>query len=159
MWGLQEANLLDNRNPEVWAFLSLLCSKLGPSRAEEADASLQQAIRLGLSNPSLLRELGTAYMALDRLAHAEDLVRRAAAVEAAANTVTGKAAAFTRKLLADVLAGQNQVSEDRAYIPLLVVPLLLLLYHYVVDVVPTPSNTCTPSPSPYYTLPLRPRRR
>lgn len=107
---LQEANLLDNRNPEVWAFLSLLCNKLGPARAEEADASLRQALRLGLSNASLLRELATAYVALDRLAFAEDLVRRAASAEVAVSQ-TGKASAFTRKLLADVLAGQNQAAE------------------------------------------------
>lgn len=32
---LKEANLLDNRNPEIWAYLSLNCLLLGYTRLEE----------------------------------------------------------------------------------------------------------------------------
>ena len=98
---LVEANLLDYRNPEVWAYLSLLCLTSGPFRVEEADKCLFQALRLGLSNSALLRELATANMAVDKLQTAEDLVRRAIRHE-------NKGNAHTRQLLANILASQNQ---------------------------------------------------
>ena len=72
---LVEANLLDYRNPEVWAYLSLLCLTSGPFRMEESTKCLFQALRLGLNSSSLLRELATANMAADKLQTAEDLVR------------------------------------------------------------------------------------
>jgi Flp pilus assembly protein TadD len=98
---LIEANLLDYRNPEVWAYLSLLCLTSGPFRTEESDRCLFQALRLGLSSSTLLRELATANMAADKLQTAEDLVRRAIRCENRQNP-------RTRKLLADILASQNQ---------------------------------------------------
>lgn len=106
---LQEANLLDNRDPEIWAYLSLLCLSCGPHRLEEASKSLAQAIRMGLDNPALLRELAMAYIAVDKLQIAEDLIRRTIAVESAL-TESGRANPHTRKLLADILAGQNQAA-------------------------------------------------
>ena len=74
---LYEANLLDNRSPEVWGYLCLLCLTCGAHREKEAELSLVQALRLGLDSNSLLRELAVAYMAADKLQVAEDLVRRA----------------------------------------------------------------------------------
>lgn len=119
---LVEANMLDNRNADVWAYLSLVCVSSGPHRLFEAEKSLQQSLRLGQSNSSLLRELATSFMSVDKLQTAEDLIRRALAVEApideasaaaaAAAAGSGKRAnAHTRKLLADVLAGQNQAAK------------------------------------------------
>lgn len=98
---LVEANLLDYRNPEVWAYLSLLCLTSGPFRMEESTKCLFQALRLGLNSSSLLRELATANMAADKLQTAEDLVRRAIRSENRQNP-------RTRRLLADILASQNQ---------------------------------------------------
>eukprot|EP01038_Epipyxis_sp_PR26KG_P005335 gene5335-7404_t len=100
---LIEANILDNRNAEVWANISLMCLTCGSYRFEEAEASLYQALRLGLNNSLLLRELATMYMSLDKLQIAEDLIRRAIA-----NEKKQIVNPHTRKLLADILAGQNQ---------------------------------------------------
>lgn len=45
-----EANLLSNTNAEVWTYLTLVCLLGGPHRAEEAERSLFQALRLGKPN-------------------------------------------------------------------------------------------------------------
>lgn len=67
---------------------------------------LSISLQCGLKNPSLLRELATAYMALDKLSIAEDLIRRTMNIEAGQNE-SGKANPVTRKLFADILRGQN----------------------------------------------------
>ena len=106
---LIEANLLDNRNSDTWAYLSLLCLISGPHRTEEAEKTLFQSLRLGLSNPIILRELATSYMAVDKLQIAEDLIRRALSKENKDFFLNNKKQnPYTRKLLADVLASQNQ---------------------------------------------------
>ena len=114
---LVEANLLDNRNASVWAYLSLVCVSSGPHRLVEAERSLEQALRLGQDDAQVLRELATSFMSVDKLQIAEDLIRRALRKEGIDNA--GSAAAMggnskytsnarTRRLLADILAGQNQ---------------------------------------------------
>lgn len=111
---LLEANLEDNRNPEIWGYLCLLALAHGPHRLEEADAALVQCLRLGLSNTSLLRELATCYMAVDKLQTAEDLIRRAMSKENVDDFLFiggSKQNAYTRKLLADVMAGQSQAAQ------------------------------------------------
>ena len=83
----------------------------GSKRLAEAEACLYQALRLGLSTPTLLRELATSFMASDRLTVAEDLIRRAIAAEGTAvGASAGSRSAYHRKLLGDVLAGQQQAS-------------------------------------------------
>lgn len=120
---LQHANVLDNRNPDVWSYYCLLClsdrssnnpntdqtALKGPIRLEEANKCLNQAIRLKLSNGSLLRELSVAYISIDKLAIAEDLIRRAMSVEIHASS-NQRSHPATRKLFADILAGQNQAT-------------------------------------------------
>lgn len=111
---LVEANLLDNRNASVWAYLSLVCLASGPHRMVEAERALEQALRLGQEDTQVLRELATSFMSVDKLLIAEDLIRRAlrketlegAGAEAAGSKYTSNAR--TRRLLADILAGQNQ---------------------------------------------------
>lgn len=114
---LVEANLLDNRNASVWAYLCLVCLSSGPHRLVEAEKSLEQALRLGQDDAQVLRELATSFMSVDKLQIAEDLIRRAlrkesmdsagsAAAMGGANKYTSNAR--TRRLLADILAGQNQ---------------------------------------------------
>ena len=104
---LQEANLIDNRNPNVWAYLCVLCLYGGSQRMAEAEKSLQQALRLGLADASVLREMATAYIAVDKLQAAESLIRRALAID----IEMGKNNPHTRRLLGDVLAGQNQAAQ------------------------------------------------
>lgn len=104
---LIESNLLDNKNSEIWAYLSLLCLSIGPHRSHEAEKSMLQSIKLGLNSITLLRELATSFIAIDKLQIAEDLIRRAISLEI---SITGKANARTRKLLADLLSSQNQAA-------------------------------------------------
>jgi len=104
---LQESNLLDCRRAEVWAFLCLLCLGSGAHRLTEAEKSCEQALRLGLTDAAILRELATGYMAMDQLQRAEDLVRRAMASEVRDR---GAPNSYTRKLLADILATQNSAA-------------------------------------------------
>jgi len=106
---LIEATLLDSRNSEVWVYVSLLCLAHGSSRIDEATKCLEQALRHGSvdSKPPLLRELASAFIAVDKLQLAEDLIRRTLASELSKD---GKYHPSSRKLLADVLASQNQTS-------------------------------------------------
>jgi tetratricopeptide (TPR) repeat protein len=104
---LQEANLIDNRNPNVWAYLCVLCLHGGSQRMAEAEKSLAQALRLGLTNTAVLREMATSYIAVDKLQTAEDLIRRALAND----DLMGKSNPHTRRLLGDVLAGQNNAAQ------------------------------------------------
>jgi tetratricopeptide (TPR) repeat protein len=106
---LLEANLIDNRNAEVWAYLSMVCMITGPHRLEEAEKALFQALRLGLCTASLLRELAMTFMSADKLEIAEDLVRRAVVAESRGSS--GRSLQHNRKLLADILAGQNKAAS------------------------------------------------
>lgn len=54
---LGEANLLNNQNPEVWAYLSLVC--LRTERKLEAEQSYKYAINLNLTDDNLIQELNT----------------------------------------------------------------------------------------------------
>jgi tetratricopeptide (TPR) repeat protein len=111
---LTEATLLDSRNSEIWIFLSLMCLAYGSKRLDEAIKAFQQAARIGsdgYNNPILLRELATSFIAVDKLQIAEDLIRQAMACEVTSSTSdSGKPSAYTRKILADILAGQNQAA-------------------------------------------------
>lgn len=103
---LAEANCLDGSNPEVWGYLALLAlnSSASVTLREERDARrfVDQALRYNLSNPVLLRELSSGFVAIDRLEDAERLLRR---------SLVCQDSSLTRKTLADVLAAQN-CAED-----------------------------------------------
>jgi tetratricopeptide (TPR) repeat protein len=109
---LEEANMIDNRNAQVWGYLTILCMSGGDSRRlHEGNRCLQQVLRLGLTGPEapgLLREMAMSQIAVDRLNAAEDLLRRAISLETQMNP-SGKANPHTRKMLADVLMGQNSL--------------------------------------------------
>jgi len=107
---LQEANLIDHRNSSVWAYLCVLCLSTGGHRLEEADHCCYQSFRLGLMNAMILREMATAYIAVDKLQTAEELIRRAISCEEKSDQ-NGKCSSYTRRLLGDVLAGQNQAAQ------------------------------------------------
>jgi tetratricopeptide (TPR) repeat protein len=105
---LVEANLLDNRNADIWGYLCMVCLLTGPHRLEESERALSQALRLQLGTTALLRELAMAYAAVDKLSIAEDLVRRAITSEEGSSSSSGSRG--SRKLLADILAGQNNAA-------------------------------------------------
>lgn len=52
---LCEANILNNKAPEVWAYLSLICLKT--NKPLEAEQAYKYAIKLNLDNPELLEEI------------------------------------------------------------------------------------------------------
>ncbi|RXN24181.1 cilia- and flagella-associated 70 [Labeo rohita] len=52
---LTEANALNNRNPEVWGYLSLVCLRTG--RKLEAEQSYKYAMKMDLQKESLLQEI------------------------------------------------------------------------------------------------------
>lgn len=121
---LLEANMLDYRQADVWAYLCLVCIQRGPHRYAEAEACLFQTLRLQQTDPALLRELSTSFMAIDKLQTAEDLIRRTIALESQSsyasspmsrtsgnNGTKGGAGSYNRKLLADILAGQNLAAK------------------------------------------------
>jgi len=109
---LIEANLLDHRHPEIWGYLCLACLSNGPFRTVEAEKCLEQSLRLGLADPALLRELATSFMSIDKLQVAEDLIRRAIQRETVGPhaAAAAKPTVHNRKLLAEILAGQNKAA-------------------------------------------------
>lgn len=52
---LSEANILNNTDPEVWAYLSLVCLKTG--RQLEAEQAYKYAVKLNLQDQDLLSEI------------------------------------------------------------------------------------------------------
>ncbi|EDO49095.1 predicted protein [Nematostella vectensis] len=52
---LSEANILNNKDPEVWAYLSLVCLQTG--RQLEAEQSYKYGLKLNLKDEALLNEL------------------------------------------------------------------------------------------------------
>ncbi|KAK3092740.1 hypothetical protein FSP39_006770 [Pinctada imbricata] len=52
---LSEANILNNTDPEVWAYLSLVCLKTG--RQLEAEQAYKYALKLNLQDEDLLNEI------------------------------------------------------------------------------------------------------
>ncbi|NWR51672.1 CFA70 protein, partial [Regulus satrapa] len=59
---LSEANALNNTNPEVWGYLSLIC--LHGGRQLEAEQCYKYTVKLGLQNDALLREIRAAQQRL-----------------------------------------------------------------------------------------------
>ncbi|KAJ1551557.1 Cilia- and flagella-associated protein 70, partial [Nowakowskiella sp. JEL0078] len=56
---LSEANVLNNRDSEVWAYLSLLC--LTQDRIFEANQAIKQALKLKIKDITVLRKLGEKF--------------------------------------------------------------------------------------------------
>lgn len=106
-----EANMLDNRQSDVWAYMCMVCILKGSHRLIEAEQCLFQTLRLGQMDTSILRELAMSFISIDKLSIAEDLIRRAISIESQQDNGSRRANAHTRKLLADVLAGQNHAAK------------------------------------------------
>lgn len=116
---LLESNMLDNKFSDCWAYLCIVLLMKGSHRILEAEQCLFQTLRLGQYDTGVLRELATSFISVDKLQTAEDLIRRAIALESNAanysdlngNGRRNNISAYTRKLLADVLAGQNNAAK------------------------------------------------
>jgi len=93
---LVEANIMDNNNGVVWAYICLVCMQL--KRDDEADKALKLALRRGVSKPDVLRELGFVYVAAGKPAIAESALREALKMQEDA---------AVRRALADALNAQN----------------------------------------------------
>eukprot|EP00736_Rhodelphis_marinus_P004497 Rmarinus@m.236 len=64
---LCEANMLDNRNAEVWGYLVIVALRSsaqrgGTSAPEEAGTALDQAVQLGLEAPDIFAEIGELFL-------------------------------------------------------------------------------------------------
>ncbi|KAJ3006241.1 UNVERIFIED_CONTAM: Cilia- and flagella-associated protein 70 [Siphonaria sp. JEL0065] len=70
---LSEANVLNNRDSEVWAYLALLCLIL--DRQFEAGQCISQAIRNKIKNPDVLRLVGNAFLESNQPAPAVECFR------------------------------------------------------------------------------------
>jgi Flp pilus assembly protein TadD len=52
---LSEANILNNHDPVIWAYLTLVCSKT--SRLAEAEQAYKFTLKVDLKDDTLLREI------------------------------------------------------------------------------------------------------
>ena len=104
--GLNEANIRDNHNAEVWAWLSLLCMQAKPvARQLEGVQALDQALRLKLDaghHAALLVDLAAAFSADGKEVVTEKVLRR---------VVTATADPHARLLLAQSLALQGKAED------------------------------------------------
>jgi len=57
---LAEANVLNNRDGDVWAYIALLCLTL--NRLFEANQAISQALRFGLKDLEILKQVGMEFM-------------------------------------------------------------------------------------------------
>ncbi|KAJ3295071.1 Cilia- and flagella-associated protein 70 [Rhizoclosmatium sp. JEL0117] len=70
---LSEANILNNRDSEVWAYLALLCLIL--DRQFEAGQCMSQAIRNKIKNAEVLRMVGSAFIDCNQPAPAVECLK------------------------------------------------------------------------------------
>ena len=99
---LAEANVLNNRDAEVWAQLSLLCFL--QKRYDEGEQALTQSLRLDFADIPLLQQMGSALLAAGKWTLAETTLRRAMAA-------TAGDASTTAALLGDALGEQHRYEE------------------------------------------------
>ncbi|KAJ3075167.1 Cilia- and flagella-associated protein 70 [Podochytrium sp. JEL0797] len=76
---LSEANVLNNRDSDVWGYLALLC--LMQDRQFEAGQCISQAMRNKIKNPEVLRLVGTAFMDCKQAAPAVECFRIALEID------------------------------------------------------------------------------
>jgi len=94
---LVEANIADNQNGVVWAYICLTCMQL--KRDDEADKALQFALQRGVDRAVVLQELGVVYVAAGKPTIAEGALRRALML---------REDATVRVSLADAVAAQSR---------------------------------------------------
>jgi len=94
---LVEANIADNQNGVVWAYICLTCMQL--KRDDEADTALQYALQRGVDRAVVLQELGAVYVAAGKPTVAEGALRRSLLLRDDATVRVG---------LADAVAAQGK---------------------------------------------------
>lgn len=90
---LAEANVLNNRDSDVWAYLTLLC--LMQDRQFEANQCISQALHQGIKDPEILRLVGQQFLEQRQAAPATECFRMA--LELDPNSSTTKTL-FTKAL-------------------------------------------------------------
>ena len=58
---ISQANILDNQAPDVWGLNTILCLKYGKQRLTQARFCMNEALRLGLKDISVLEEIGDLF--------------------------------------------------------------------------------------------------
>eukprot|EP00899_Mesostigma_viride_P018093 jgi/Mesvir1/26285/Mv01648-RA.3 len=102
---LAEANIHDNCNPAVWAYLTLVCLKTGrAAEGSEGEQALKEALKQGLEDGRLLCEIGEEYLNLGHYRYAEGSLRR---------SLKAMDSAHTRCLLGDALREQNETAAAK----------------------------------------------
>eukprot|EP00347_Sterkiella_histriomuscorum_P008804 403343688 len=56
-----QANILDNLNPKVWGYMTILCLYYGKDRRAQAEMCFKEAIQVGLKDIEILEEIGDLY--------------------------------------------------------------------------------------------------
>jgi len=59
---LAQANILDNLNPKVWGYMTILCLIVGKDRKRQAELCFQEALTTGLTDIEILEEIGDLYV-------------------------------------------------------------------------------------------------
>ncbi|GMH65174.1 hypothetical protein TL16_g04134 [Triparma laevis f. inornata] len=77
---LQESNGADTNDPRSWGLFVIVCLKMG-ERLQEANEGLKQCLSLGLSDLSVLREMGDLFVEIDEMVQAEAVWRRTVEVK------------------------------------------------------------------------------
>lgn len=126
-----ESLILNPDSAVAWGYYSIvLISKFGKQKLEESFSACNKAISLNLNDPIVLRELAISFMSIDQLQIAEDLIRRAISSEQGYIYNFGEDNSLylndldnnsykknkninphTRKLLAEILSGQNMAAQ------------------------------------------------
>ena len=57
-----QANILDNLNPKIWGYMTILCLTVGKERKIQADLCFKEALRMGLKDCEILEEIGDLYV-------------------------------------------------------------------------------------------------
>lgn len=60
-----QANILDNLNPNVWAYMCVLCLTVGKERKVQAEICFREAIKTGLESCEIFEEIGDLYVKED----------------------------------------------------------------------------------------------
>lgn len=59
---LSQANILDNLNPRVWAYMTVLCLTIGKERKVQAELCFREALKTELKDNEVLEEIGDLYV-------------------------------------------------------------------------------------------------
>ncbi len=73
---LTQANLMDNENAEIWGYTAALCLLSG-KRTIQAQQALAEALKLGLHNAAVFKEIAEAYFSVPDYVKTAECLRKA----------------------------------------------------------------------------------